>query len=114
MLSCYTYTYDGIEEGYPCHMKPNVSITFSLGLWGRSVKIMEEIAKNFGGGFVRENDCDDEDWFYVEGENNLSEITDKESKLFAMLSKKNNGLVSLDDYKVVDFVMEHLDEIKAL
>ena len=32
----------------------------SLGYWGSSVQIIKEIIKNFGGGWLDENDCNDE------------------------------------------------------
>ena len=37
-----------------------------LGYWGSSVEIIKEILENFGGGWIDENDCDDEEYYWVE------------------------------------------------
>lgn len=38
----------------------------SLGYWGNSVEIIKEIVAQFGGGWVDENDCDDEVYYPIE------------------------------------------------
>lgn len=38
----------------------------SLGYWGSSVEIMKELVAHFGGGWIDENDCDDEVYYPVE------------------------------------------------
>lgn len=37
-----------------------------LGCWGSSVEIIKEIVENFGGGWIDENDCDDEEYYFIE------------------------------------------------
>ena len=38
----------------------------SLGTWGHSVEIIQEIVAQFGGGWVDDNDCDSEEFYPVE------------------------------------------------
>lgn len=38
----------------------------SLDLWGNSVEIIEDIVQNFGGGWLDEDDCDDEPYYVIE------------------------------------------------
>lgn len=38
-----------------------------LNAWGSSVDILTDIAKEFGGGWLDDNDCDDDPYYYVEG-----------------------------------------------
>lgn len=40
-----------------------------LGYWGSSVEIIKEIVENLGGGWLDENDCDDEPYYLVEPKN---------------------------------------------
>lgn len=46
----------------------NAETTYlNLGYYGKSVEIMKEILLHFGGGWLDENDCDSEDYYYIEG-----------------------------------------------
>ena len=46
----------------------NTETTYlNLGYYGKSVEIMKEILLHFGGGWLDENDCDSEDYYYIEG-----------------------------------------------
>lgn len=39
----------------------------SLGKYGKSVEIIQRIINEFGGGWIDENDCDDEPYYWLEG-----------------------------------------------
>lgn len=39
----------------------------SLGCHGASVEIIKELIKHFGGGWIDENDCDDEEYYEIVG-----------------------------------------------
>lgn len=71
------YDYDNINqyENFEYYSKYGLremvesEITFlSLGYWGSSVEIITEIVKYFGGGWVNDNDCDDEKYYPVEAD----------------------------------------------
>ena len=49
----------GVETTY-------ISMTASK----KSVEIIKSIIANFGGGWIDENDCDDDDYYYVDGNGN--------------------------------------------
>jgi len=116
ILSVYIYHYDAEGEGYPCPAKPNVTTVLSLGCWGNSVKILEEIAQHFGGGFLLESDSAfaDEDWRYVENVNNDYKLSDNEEKLYKLISMQRDGFVGRKEYEIAKFVLDHLDEICKL
>ena len=66
MISFYLYQKDNADDGiYPVPVKGGKSVAISLGYWGNSVKILQGIAKEFGGGYIKEKDTDDSPWeFY--------------------------------------------------
>lgn len=71
MLS-YSYSnlnhYENLEYYSKCGLSELVEseTTFiSLGCWGSSVDIIKEIVAHFGGGWVDDNDCDDEEYYSV-------------------------------------------------
>lgn len=37
----------------------------NLGCWGSSIEIIKEIVEHFGGGWLDDNDCDDEEYYVV-------------------------------------------------
>lgn len=41
--------------------------TVSLGFHGKSVEIIKELIEHFGGGWIDENDCDDEEYYEIVG-----------------------------------------------
>ena len=41
--------------------------TVSLGFHGKSVEIIKELVSHFGGGWMDENDCDDEEYYEIVG-----------------------------------------------
>ena len=41
--------------------------TVSLGFHGKSVEIIKELIEHFGGGWMDENDCDDEEYYEIVG-----------------------------------------------
>ena len=114
------YTYEPQEEtNTPVPIIDGKSCSLSLGYWGNSVEILEDIAKNFGGGYIQENDCGSledktSEWRYMKGENG-DFVTDVESKVFMLVEKNkhkfNNGL---DTIKLTRFIFDHLDEIKKI
>jgi hypothetical protein len=53
------YSNVGLEE-----IVLNDTTSLSLGLWGSSIEIMKEIVAQFGG-WVDENDCDDEEYYPI-------------------------------------------------
>ena len=42
----------------------------SMGASKKSVELIKSIIANFGGGWIDENDCDDDDYYYVDGNGN--------------------------------------------
>lgn len=46
--------------------------TINLGYWGSSVEIIKELVAYFGGGWIDENDCDDEEYYPIELNNDGS------------------------------------------
>lgn len=65
VLSVFTQYESYKYEGYP-ELNDDYIILFDLGLWGNSLKIITDILKSFGGGYIVENDCND-DWEIVAG-----------------------------------------------
>lgn len=55
------YTKFGLED-----MVKAETTHIGLGYWGGSVEIIKEIVENFGGGWIDENDCDDEEYYVVD------------------------------------------------
>lgn len=85
----YTYsninTYDNLDYYSKHNLKDMVeaeTTTISLGCWGDSVSIITDIVTHFGGGWIDKNDCDDEEYIYVEGiekhESHGKEMTENE------------------------------------
>lgn len=73
-LSVFTRYTSYKHEGYP-KLEDNFIILFSFGNWGNSISIMKGIVSAFGGGYILENDCND-DYYLIEGNNNkIPEIT---------------------------------------
>ena len=54
------YTEFSLED-----MVVSETTSISLGYWGSSIEIINEIVEHFGGGWVYENDCDDEEYYAV-------------------------------------------------
>ena len=92
------------------------SCVLILKYWGNSVKILQDIAQNFGGGYVQKNDCGIEDgtdeWFYVDGENN-DFATDTEAKVWKIVQNANDR-GDLRSVNLAKFIITHLDEIKNI
>lgn len=55
------YTELGLED-----MVRAETTSISLRCYGDSVEIIKEIVENFGGGWIDENDCDDNEYHWVE------------------------------------------------
>lgn len=84
------FTYKG-EKRSLFFLNDSKMVYISLGFWGESVEIIASIVKNFGG-WVDENCCDDEDFYYIpkdkdSKEYNIIYITQEE------LNKKFGGIV---------------------
>lgn len=62
------YTKFGLED-----MVKSETTYVSLGCWGSSVEIIKEIIENFGGGWIDENDCDDNVYYLVEAKQHVEE-----------------------------------------
>lgn len=56
------YSDRGLEE-----MVREETTYISLGYWGNSVEIIKDILQHFDGGWLDENDCDDNEFYYVGG-----------------------------------------------
>ena len=115
------YTYESQEDGAtPVPVIGGKSCALSLGYFGNAVEILTDIAKNFGGGYIQENDCGSEEgtdkWYYVEGENG-DFVTEVEAKVFMLVEKnkdKDGFKTGLDTIKLTRFILNHLDEIKRI
>ena len=111
------YTYASKNDGEtPAQVIEGESCNISLGYWGNSVEILQDIAKNFGGGYIQENDCGFEDgtdeWKYVNGANGKF-TTDIETKVFELVQNaEDKG--NLSTVKLTKFILSHLDEIKKI
>ena len=103
----------------PIPIIPNISCTLSLGLWGNSVEILQDIAKHFGGGYVRDNDCGSDgsdEWYFVEGLKNApTHTTTQEDKIFKFVHNTlDKEETNLDKIQLTRFIINHIDEIKKL
>lgn len=99
----YSLDYDDIEKIYGI-----CGIKLSLGFWGNSFEIMKNLCNTFGG-FVDENDCDENDFvpfklekFYMEGESNKIDLF--KIKIIQTLGYKNlnKTLELFHEFKVLE------------
>jgi hypothetical protein len=67
----------------------------SLGYWKNSVEIIKNIINHFGG-YVDENDCDDEGWYYL-GENPNNTIPSIIKVTMKDIYEKFGGVVVITD-----------------
>ena len=82
----------------------------SLGHWGSSVEILKTLTEHFGGGWLDEDDCDDDYYYPVEAkkcekeENKLETVEEKIKHLEDMLFKAIVGWYdnSKEQYKSLD------------
>lgn len=111
------YTYATKNDGEtPAQVIEGKSCNISLGYWGDSVEILQDIAKNFGGGYLQENDCGFEDgtdkWKYVKGVKGKF-ATDTEAKVFELVQNaEDKG--NLSTVNLAKFIVAHLNEIKKI
>lgn len=110
------YTYESQEDNEnPVPVINGKSVSLSLGYFGNAIEILTDIAKNFGGGYIQENDCGSEDdtdeWYYVEGEND-NFVTRRKFKEGDVVHIE--GDIKFDDYNVrVNTMAVVVDEPKA-
>jgi len=112
------YKYSHKDDETPISIIPKKSCMLSIGCYydGNSVEILQDIAKNFGGGFLQKNDCGHYDgtdiWKYVEGKNG-NFATNTEINVFNFVENaKDKG--NLSTIELTKFILSHLDEIKNL
>lgn len=114
----WIYKYSYKEDITPISIIPKKSCMLSIGYYhgGNSVEILQDIAKNFGGGFLQENDCGHDDgtdeWKYVKGENsNFAANTEINVFNFVENAKDKGNLSTIE---LTKFILSHLDEIKNI
>lgn len=103
----------------PIPIIPNISCTLMLGLWENSVEILQDIAKHFGGGYVRDNDCGSdgsEEWYFVDSmETEKSIITIQENEIFQFVQNTlDKEKMDLNRIQLTKFLINHINEIKKL
>jgi|GEM_PF-5556180 len=84
----------------------------SFSNWGSSVQIMTEIVKQFGG-YVDENDCDDEEAFYVPQSENFqysSYVKERENIMCVL----DNGLDQSLKIQIATQVLQHKEQLLEL
>ena len=103
----------------PIPIIPNISCTLMLNLWGNSIEILQDIAKHFGGGYVRDNDCGSngsDEWYFVNSmETEKSIITVQENEIFQFVQNTlDKEKMDLNKIQLTKFLINHIDEIKKL
>ena len=74
------YFEDDIKEAFLTE-----TTTLSIGCWGDSVEIIKELITQFGGGWIDENDCDDNDYYEVNSETTISNPSFMEERVLKFL-----------------------------
>jgi len=121
-MSYYVYTnVPSQESDYPQKVIPNVTVNLSLGAKDTSNAILSGIAEAFGGGWLQKNDCggyDDNEWIPIAGKNAFGGSPSRQLVgVYNLIKadKKDETLpVNYEESVIIDFVLRHLDEIKAL
>ena len=120
------YVYMNVPQGndYPQKVIPNVSVNLSLGAKDTSNAILSAIAEAFGGGWLQKNDCggyddNDDEWIpIIAGTNAFGSSPSRQLVgVYNLIKadKKDKTLpVNYEESVIIDFVLRHLDEIKAL
>lgn len=125
-MSFYVYMNAPSEanaKDYPQKVIPGVTVNLSLGAKDTSNTILSGIAKAFGGGWLQKNDCggyddNDDEWVPIVGErafgdNPFPQLVGVYNLIKA--DKKDKSLpINYEESIIIDFVLRHLDEIKAL
>ena len=62
----------------------------------KSVEIIKSIIANFGGGWIDENDCDDDDYYYVDGNGNVKSV---KHVTLEEVYEKFGEIVVIDNFK---------------
>lgn len=115
---CFTFK-STIDDDTPVSIIDGKSCMLSIGYYcdGNSVEILQDIAQNFGGGFIQINDCGSfdgtDEWRYVDGSKNVDYVSSTEIEVFKLVqdSKYKNGLNSV---QLTKFILAHLDEIRKI
>lgn len=95
------------HENYP-NLEDGSIILFDLGCWGNSVKIMEGILEEFGGGYIIENDCND-DWKLITSDRNNRDIQISNiTKIMVGLSIDNKK--ASEYYKIYNDIKDIMEE----
>ena len=109
-----SFDYEVKDDDYPVKIQKGKSCMIFMGFSESSVKILEGIANNFGGGYLQENDCDDDrkEWHFVKGDNNRF-TTDLEDAVYSFVENaKDRG--ELESVALSKFLLSHLEELKYL
>lgn len=87
-------------------------VSLSLGNHGSSVEIMTEIVKCFGG-YLDENDCDDQDAFYIPKDDTFkySDYIANRDEIVNILDKGINKSVKI---QIANQILKHKDQLKEL
>lgn len=83
---------------------------FDLGAWGHAVEIMRMLGESLGGWLI-ENDCDNEEKYYIEKIDSDIFVKTNKQKLYSVIAE-NIGYDNTE--KVLKFIMENKEKIEQL
>lgn len=87
----------------------------SLENWGSSAEIITELIKNFGGGWLDENDCDDNQYYFIEGENKYDDENQRKERIKNATDKiiiafEKNKVLITDEKETKEFLFKQITD----